>query len=118
MDLVITMGLVVPKPESLGGPTGTLTEVCSNPSIIKYKQSKPYHFRDGEESTYIFSIGVHKQRPCMPMAPRTTKEKIRTSYRPQLSPYGKITKMLHFCVHYFVKAYNAPKNDKILKIMR
>jgi hypothetical protein len=59
---------------------------------IKYQQPKPNYFSGGKESTFRFSEGVHKQRPCMPMAARTTKEKIRTSlssYRPQLSPDGK-----------------------------
>jgi hypothetical protein len=45
----------------------------------------------------IFSAGVHKQRPCMPMATRTTEGKIRTSYRPQLSPDGKIKKWYILC---------------------
>ena len=66
------MDLVVPDPEALGGPTGTWPRVCSNLSNIKYHQPKPNHCSDGKESTYIFSAGVHKQRPCMPMTTCTT----------------------------------------------
>jgi hypothetical protein len=69
------MGLDVPEPEALGGPTGAWPRVGSNPSIIKYQQPNPNQCSGGEGSTYIFSAGVHKQRPCMPMATRTTKGK-------------------------------------------
>ena len=65
------MDLVVPKPKALGGPTGIRPGVGSNPSNIKYQQPKPNQCSGGEESTYIFSEGVHTQRPCMPMASRT-----------------------------------------------
>ncbi len=92
----ITTGLVVLEPEALGGPTGTWPRVSSNPSNIKYQQPKPNHCSGGKESTYIFSAWVHKQRPCMPMAPRTIEGKIRTSYRPQLSHDEKITTIVHF----------------------
>ena len=43
-----------------------------------------------------FSAGIHKQRKCMPIAARTTKGKMRTSYRPKLAPHGTKTKMVHF----------------------
>ena len=94
---VVTMDLVVPEPEALGGPTGTWLGVGSNPSNIKYQQPKPNHFRGGKESTFRFSTGVHTQRPCMPMATRTTEGKIRTSYRPRLSPDRKIKKWYILC---------------------
>jgi len=69
------MDLAVPEPEALGGPTGTWPRVGSNLSNIKYQQPKPYHYSGGEESTFRFSAGMHKQRPCMPMASRTIEEK-------------------------------------------
>ena len=82
------MDLVVPELKALGGPKGTWPRVGSNTSNIKYQHPKPNHCSDGRESTYSFSEGLHKQRPCMPMATRTTKIKIRTSYRPRLFPGG------------------------------
>ena len=93
----MTMDLVVREPAYLGGATGTRAGVSSNSSNIKNQQPKPNHYSGGKESTYRFSAGVHKQRPCMPMATRTTKGKIRTSYRPQLSPDGKIKKWYILC---------------------
>jgi hypothetical protein len=75
------MGQVVLEPKALGEPTGIWPRVGSNPSNVKYQHPKPNHFSVGEESTYIFSAGVYKQRTCMQMATYTTKEKLRTSYR-------------------------------------
>jgi hypothetical protein len=87
--------LVVPKLVP-GAPEITRTGVCSYSSPIKHHYPKPNHASGGEEESYIFSAGVHKQRLCMLMAARTTKGKIRNSYRPNLSLDGKITKMVHF----------------------
>ena len=64
------MDLVVPELEGLCGPTGSWHEEGSNPSNIKYQQPKSNHFSGGKESTYRFSAGMHKQRPCMPMVAR------------------------------------------------
>ncbi len=92
------MGLVVLEHDALGHPfnDGFYPGVSSNPSTIKHQHPKPNHESGGEEISCIFSAWVHKQRTCMPMASCTTEGKIRTSYRPRLSPDGKITKMVHF----------------------
>ena len=104
------MNPVVPEPKALGGPTGTWLGVGSNPSNIKSQQPKPNHFSGGKESTlFKFSAGVHKQRPSMPMTSRTTEGKIRTSHRPQLSPNGKIKKIVHF-VHTISSRRAMPRN--------
>jgi hypothetical protein len=95
MDMEVAP-LVVPElgPEA---PEKTRTGVCSNSSPIKHHQHpKPNHVSGGEEGSFRFSAGVHKKSLRMPMAVRTTKGKIRTSYRPRLSPDWKITKMVHF----------------------
>jgi hypothetical protein len=68
-----------------GAPEITRTGVCSNSSHIKHQHPKPNHASGGEEESYKFSTRVHKQRSYMPMAARTTEEKIRTSYRPKLT---------------------------------
>ena len=47
----------------------------------------------------------------MPMAARTTEGKIRTSYRPKLSPNGEITKMVHFV--YLISARRSMPRKKI-----
>ncbi len=62
----------------------------------KNQHPKPNHARGGEEESYRFSAGVHKQSLCMPMAARITEGKIRTSYRPRLSPDGRVTKVVNF----------------------
>jgi hypothetical protein len=92
------MGLVVPDHDALGHPLseGFYPGVGSNPSTIKHQHPKTNRESGGEEISYRFSAGVHKQRTRMPMAACTTEGKIRTSYRPRLSPDGKITKMVHF----------------------
>jgi len=79
-----------------GAPEITRTGVCSNSSPIKHHHPKLNRDSGGEEEWYRFSAGVHKQRLCMPMAARTIKGKMRTSYRPRLSPDGKLTKVVHF----------------------
>ena len=83
------MDLAVREPKALGGSTGTWPGVGTNPSNIKYHHPKAYQCSDGKESTYIFSEGMHKQRSCMPMAARTTEEKIRTSSVPNYPLMGK-----------------------------
>jgi hypothetical protein len=92
------MDLVVPEPDALGQPFNAdfYPGVGSNPSSIKHHHPKPNHESGEEEISYRFSAGLHKQRTRMPMAAFTTEEKRRTSYRPRLSPDGKITKIVHF----------------------
>ena len=95
---VVTMDLAFPEPDSLWQPfnAGFYPRGSSNPSTIKHHHPIPNCENGGEEISYRFSARVHKQRTRMPMAACTTEGKIRTSYRPRLSPDGKITKMVHF----------------------
>ena len=97
MDLEIAP-LVVHEPVP-GAPEITRTVVCSNSSPIKHRHPKPNHASGGEEESYRFSAGVHKQHSYMPMAARTTEGKMRTSYRPKLTLDGKTTKMVHFVLY-------------------
>ena len=97
---VITMDLenaplAFPEPAP-GVPKGTRTGVSSNPSTIQYQNPKPNHSAGGEEVPYRFSAGIHKHRPRMPVAACTTEGKIRTSYRPQISPNGDLSRMVHY----------------------
>jgi hypothetical protein len=79
-----------------GAPGITRTGVCPNSSLIKHeKHPKPNHASGGQEESYRFSAGVHKQSLRMPMAARTREGRIRTLYRPRLSPDGTITKVVH-----------------------
>jgi hypothetical protein len=103
------MDPAVPEPEALGGPTGTPPRVGSNPSNIKYKQPIPNHFSGGKESTFRFSAGVHKQRPCMPVATRTTEGKITYVVPSPVVSRWENKKNGTFCAHYFVEARNAPE---------
>jgi hypothetical protein len=113
------MDLAIHGPEALVGPTGTKSGVSSNSSNIQNQQLKPNHYTSGEESTYIFSAWVHKQRPCMPMATRTTEEKIRTSYRLKLSLDVKIKKKKNILCTLFRPGVQCPIIGKrILKILR
>jgi hypothetical protein len=95
MDLeVAPVAFLEPVPEA---PEITRTRVCSNSSPIKHqKHLKPNHASGGEKESYKFSAGVHKQSLRMPMVARTTEGRIRTSYRPRLSPDGTITKVVHY----------------------
>ena len=79
-----------------GAPEITRTGVCSNPSPIKHQHPKPNHAGGGEEESYRFTAGMQKQSSRMPMAARTTEGKLRTSYRPKLSPDGKMTRVVQF----------------------
>ena len=79
-----------------GAPEITRTGVCSNSSPIRRSHHpKPNHARGGEEESYRFSAGVQKQSLCMPTAAQITEGKIRTSYRPRLSPDGRVTRVVH-----------------------
>jgi hypothetical protein len=83
--------------EALGVPnTRPWPEVGSHLSNIKLQHPKPNQCSGGEESMFGFSAGIHKQRKHMPMVARTTKGKMRTSYRPKLARDGTKTKMVHF----------------------
>ncbi len=102
-----------------GAPEITRTGVCSNSSPIKHQHPKPNHAGGGEEESYRLTAGMQKQSSRMPMAARTTEGKLRTSYRPRLSPDGKITRMYGtICVHYLRKAHNASEEVKILTFLR
>ena len=79
-----------------GAPEITRTGVCSNPSPIKHQHPKPNHAGGGEEESYRFTAGMQKQSSRMPMAARTTEGKLRTSYRPKVSPDGKVTRVVQF----------------------
>ena len=87
--------LVVLEPVP-GAPEITRTGVCSNSSPIKHQHPKANHAGGGEEESYRFSAGMQKQSLRMPMAARTTEGKFRTSYRPRLSPDGKMTRVVQF----------------------
>ncbi len=71
------MGLVVPEPDALGQPQseGFYPGVGSNPSTMNHRYPKTNHESGGEEISYRFSAGVHKQRTRMPMAACTTEGK-------------------------------------------
>jgi hypothetical protein len=79
-----------------GAPEINRTGVCSNSSPIKHQHPKPNHAGGGEEESYRFAAGMQNQSSRMPMAARTTEGKLRTSYRPKLSPDGKMTKAVQF----------------------
>jgi hypothetical protein len=116
---VVTMGLAAPEPIALGQPLseGLYPGVSSNPSTIKHQHPKINHENGGDEISYRFSAGMHKQRTRMPMAACITEGK-NTYFAPStVVPRWENNRNGTFCVHYFRKAYNASEKAKILKFL-
>jgi len=106
------MVLNVLKLETPWQPVGTWLGIGSNPFIIKYQHPKPKNCSDGEKSTYILSVGMHKQRTCMPMMTTCTTRKNTYLVPSSVLPRWKNVRNCTFRVHNFGKAFNARKHSK------